>query len=158
RASRKLAGPAASRAAGCPLRAKSGHFTEVIGWHLNAARLLLQIFSFVRYGVEELRDPLVHELNVGSFSRRYREVALKRWDHDVLRARNMSRVVRGFRRRIVKIARSIHENCFCLDALECLDGIAIKSRRRTDIVTIIGPGLPNPVVGIKATLQPVILK
>src|SRR5262249_41860732 len=103
----------------------------------KCARLLLQIFSFVRYGVEELRDLLVHELNVGSFRRRYGEVALKRWDHDVLRARNMSRVVRGFRRRIVKIARSIHENCFCLDALECLDGVAIKSRRRTDIVTII---------------------
>src|SRR5262249_15786120 len=96
----------------------------------KCARLLLQIFSFVRYGVKELRDLLVHELNVGSFRRRYGEVALKRWDHDVLRARNMSRVVRGFRRRIVKIARSIHENCFCLDALECLDGVAIKSRRR----------------------------
>ena len=133
-------------------------FTEVIGQRSNAARFLLQIFTFVRYGVEELRDLLVHELNVGSFRRRCGEVALKRWDHDILRAWNVFRVVRGFRRRIVKIVRSIHENCFCFDALECLDGIAIKSRRRTDIVTIIGPGLPNPVVGVKATLQPGILK
>src|SRR5262245_9150545 len=74
-----------------------------IGRQPNAARLLLQIFSFVRYGVEELRDLLVHELNVGSFRRRCREVALKRWDHDVLRARNMFRIVCGFGRRIVKI-------------------------------------------------------
>ena len=47
---------------------------------------------------------------------------------------------------------------FALMLWSALTVSPIKSRRRTDIVTIIGPGLPNPVVGIKATLQPVILK
>src|SRR5690349_16039173 len=59
---------------------------------------------------------------------------------------------------IVQIARSIHQDCFSPDALKGFGRITVKWRRCAYVVTVVGPGLPNPVVGIKAALEPGIFK
>src|SRR5262249_51569053 len=70
----------------------------------------------------------------------------------------MLRILCGLCRGVVKIARSVHENCFSFYTLKRFDGVPVKSRRRSDIMAIISPCLPNPVVGVEPALKPIILK
>ena len=60
----------------CPLRAGSGHLPNWIRQDPGAARLLKEL-AIVGHAVEELRDLLVHKLNVGSLRRGCRKVTLQ---------------------------------------------------------------------------------
>src|SRR5262249_39128693 len=124
----------------------------VRGRGASGAARSLQFLAAIGDAVEKLPDLLVHEFYVSGFGGRRSKMTLQGWDQNVLGARNLLGGLCGFLGRIVEILWGVHEQRRGLDALERLGGVAIESRRRPHVVPVIGPCLPNPVVGVEAAL------